>query len=883
MLVCPLCRIALGPHDAVCPRDGHLGQEASWNAVPVTLEKRFTLIAPFAHGPTGSTYLADEPETGRRGLLKVMAPAGRTQAAERQRMRRELLKQATMTAQHLALPFATGETEGTLWLFRESIEGEALGVHLANSGALPESEALRIAAQLASALDDLHRAGLLHRDVKPGHLLIARDDTGGMRAVLIDSGVCRPLDSEGTSAVFGTPGYVAPEQLAGKLVSFRSDLYALGCVLYEMLTGRAPFAREDMASTLAAQAVGDVPALPPEISAPVAVLVRSLLAKDPQDRPFSAQKLRRALDPFLPHGATVNRHPSLTKPPVPPAGSRIPSAPSEGAPRPSSKTSMPPPPPARRSTADATQQVQLEQIVDIAPSMKAKSVAPPPPAAAMRSAESEAARKRDATEPVELDQVLGVSAAPAPAPEPPKSYRPNADHTQPIRLDQILAVAEQRKKTLSVPPAHAPEPAAPAVQAPAPVAVAQVQAEADSSDEALPSIELTLPDEAPSAVPASTVPAASVAQHDATIVDAMGLDQEIADEEHDEPATDNSVTVVAERPSPDSRGAHATLVGIGRVAAPPEAGTVARGSEAPPALFAVDTPQHVDVHGAGDSAQHTLPHNPAAAIAKAKRMDAERHRDGDEIKLPMRGEGSRKYVYAAAAVALLGLLGVGASKLFGSETPAVAEQDKTPETLTGTAMAKEPAAPVMPLAEAPKAEPTPTITKIVEAQPQPIAPAPAAQAPAVAAAPAVVPVEKPAPKAAEPERSTRRERSEKRAPSVNKEELWAQARDEARAHYAAKRYKQAAQAYEQASKYSPSNAGTYAGLGGARLQLGDTRGAIQAYSKAVQLSPSTSGFHAALGRAYLTAGDKAKARASYKRALALDPNNEAAKTVLATL
>ncbi len=841
----------------------------------MTLEKRFSLIAPFAHGPTGSTYLADEPETGRRGLLKVMAPAARSQTAERQRMRRELLKQATMSAQYLALPFATGETEGTLWLFREFIEGEPLGVHLANSGALPEGEALRIAAQLASALDDLHRAGLLHRDLKPGHLLLARDDAGEMRAVLIDAGVCRPLDSEGTSSVFGTPGYVAPEQLAGKLVSFRSDLYALGCVLFEMLTGRSPFLRENMASTLAAQVAGEVPALPPEVSAPVAVLVRSLLSRDPQDRPFSAQKLRRALDPFLPHGATVNRHPnaSLTKPPAPPAGLRIPSS-MEGAPRPAIRTSAPPAPPAppaRPSAADVTQQLQLEQIVDVIPSLKARSVVPPPPAAA-RSAEGEAARRRDATQPLDFGQVLGVSPASKPAPELPKSYSPTADHTQPIRLDQILAVANQRKKATSVPPAHEAETTAAPAEA---LAGAEQEISIAISEEAPPSVAVAVPADPRRA---SALPAVSGAAQGAVV--AMGLEGRPAHDEYEEPAT-GAPAATAERVNPDSRGAHATLVGIGRPVLPaPEAGTVARGSEAPPPLFATDPPVRLDAYGAGDSAQRTLPRDPAAAIAEAKRMDAS-HRDGDEIKLPLRGEGARKYLYVAAAVVLLGIL---VTQVFGGDDPSLAEHDKASDALPGTSTAKKSAPlPAMPLAEAPKAEPTATVIKIIEATPEPIAPSVAAApapAPEPVAAPAVVTVaEKPTPKAAAtPESSSR-----KRGSSVDKEELWAKARDEARAHYAAKRYKQAAQAYEQASKYSPSNAGTYAGLGGARLQVGDTRGAIQAYSKAVQLSPSTSGFHAALGRAFLTAGDKAKARASYKRALALDPNNEAAKAVLATL
>ncbi len=969
MLVCPLCQIALGAHDAVCPRDGNLGQEASWNVVPAALEKRFTLIAPFAHGLTGSTYLADEPETGRRGVLKVLAPAPRTQTAERQRMRRELLKQATMTASHLALPFATGETDDTLWLFREHIEGTALHAHLSKHGPLPMAQALLISAQLTSALDELHRAGLLHRDLKPAHVILAKDEEGGIRSVLIDSGVCKPLASAGTAVVFGSAGYVAPEQLAGKLVSFRSDLYAIGCVLYEMLTGRAPFARDDIAATLAAQQEGTLPAFPVELSPQVAALVASLLAKDPQDRPFSAQKLRRALDPFLPYGATVNRHPnaSLNKPSAanPPAdqplvapvsASRIPGLPSTPPPRPMGRSSGPPPPPMRRSTADATQQLQVEQIMEMAsrPSSagaRPASIAPPP--TPQRSAASEAARKRDVTEPFELDSVLEVKDAKGTAYanndktllndktvssdktiardktisndktiEKPKPQRPSADLTQPIRLDQILAVANQRKKALSAPPPAVIESVPPA--AAVPVMSKVTPAAADAALTTPLSIELEIPEEPaenplsavldqPLAVPplpVSTLPftpalSAQAKAQPTAIVYALTHDNE---DDDDEPVRE-AATVVAERPAADKRSAYPTLIGLGtpKLARAPVSGTVARGSEAPPPQHPVETPQDVAIHyGSNDSGQLTLPRDPAAAIEEAGRMEApERARpkaqprprtrsrsDDDSLVLPIGSAQARKIGYAAAAAVLLGLAGFGAVKLFGGDDEkAVAKQDHRavePTDTGATAPIPEPEPAARPLAEAPKGEPTPTITRIEVVQPAP-APPVAEEAPKPAIKPKASTTAE-TKLAASESRSERRERAAKSRESsgekvgkVDKEALWSKARDEARAHYAAKRYKQAAQAYEQAAKYNPSHAGTFAGLGSARMQAGDYRGAAQAYQRAIQLSPDTSGFHAALGKAYLGAGDKSKGRAAYKRALALDPKNEAAKAALLTL
>ena len=119
--------------------------------------------------------------------------------------------------------------------------------------------------------------------------------------------------------------------------------------------------------------------------------------------------------------------------------------------------------------------------------------------------------------------------------------------------------------------------------------------------------------------------------------------------------------------------------------------------------------------------------------------------------------------------------------------------------------------------------------------------------------------------------------------SADKAALFAAARDDARNAYAAKNYKEAAAAYERAAKYDPKHPGTFAGLGAARLQLGDNKAAVQAYQRAVQLSPQTSGFHAALGRAYVSLGDKSKALAAYKKALSIDPKNEAAKTAIKQL
>src|SRR5688500_3404112 len=141
MRVCPLCRVVLGASEHACPRDGQAPIEVEGDAVPPELGERFSVMDAMAKGDTGTLWLADDRQTGRRGSLKVVRFKPGTNVAEKQRLKRELAKQATLTNPHLTLPIATGESSGVLWLFREGIDGISLRVRL-GSGPLPVNEAL---------------------------------------------------------------------------------------------------------------------------------------------------------------------------------------------------------------------------------------------------------------------------------------------------------------------------------------------------------------------------------------------------------------------------------------------------------------------------------------------------------------------------------------------------------------------------------------------------------------------------------------------------------------------------------------------------------------------------------------------------------------------
>ena len=335
-------------------------------SIPAEIEERFKVLQPLASSPTGALFRVEDMRGGRQGVLKLISSSTSSTTSEKQRIKRELVKQTTLDDPHLALPIVTGEAEGGLWLFREWVEGKTLRTRLAD-GPLSASDALTVTAQVARALDELHRAGLLHRDLKPEHIVLCAGEGGVQSVTLLDAGLAAKIETDSVFDVLGTPAYVSPEQAKGKLVSFRSDLYALGCVLFEMVTGSAPFEGDSAAAVLAAHADSPAPEAPASLPQGARDLLNSLLAKDPRDRPFSAQQVRRALDPFVPeqlrsglassvpaHKATILGMPAVTgnRPPEPPSGehpmgvsaSKPPPPPSMSPPRPPSMS--PPKPPA---------------------------------------------------------------------------------------------------------------------------------------------------------------------------------------------------------------------------------------------------------------------------------------------------------------------------------------------------------------------------------------------------------------------------------------------------------------------------------------------------------------------------------------------------------
>jgi serine/threonine protein kinase len=245
-------------------------------------------------GATGLVYVATEQQ-GARVALKLLRPEHAADAAARARFVREARVAGEIDSRHLVPILEVGEARGLTYLAMPYYEGGSLSHRIGERGRLGIDETVELAAQLGRGLDELHGRGVLHRDVKPSNVLLDADGV----AALSDFGLARASDWTRLTAegqILGTPHYLAPELIEGREASEASDLYALGCVLYECLAGEPPFAGRGVAAVGFAHLAEPPPdprARRPELSSELAEAIRSALEKDPRARPTSATALAR--------------------------------------------------------------------------------------------------------------------------------------------------------------------------------------------------------------------------------------------------------------------------------------------------------------------------------------------------------------------------------------------------------------------------------------------------------------------------------------------------------------------------------------------------------------------------------------------------------------
>jgi eukaryotic-like serine/threonine-protein kinase len=267
-----------------------------------TLGAAYTIERELGGGGMSRVFVATETRFGRRVVVKVL----RTEIAagtSTERFEREMALCARCSHPHIVPVLSAGEVEGLPWFSMPLVEGESLRDRLTRAGALPLTEAARLLAEIADALGYAHRMGVVHRDIKPENILLQDG-----HAVVADFGVAKALHAAtlsesalqvtGVGTVIGTPAYMSPEQAMGDAVDHRADLYALGVLAYELLTGKHPFSGTTPVEMVSAQLTSVPPSVaqgrrdcPPAL----ATLIQQLLAKDPAARPATAEAVRTAL------------------------------------------------------------------------------------------------------------------------------------------------------------------------------------------------------------------------------------------------------------------------------------------------------------------------------------------------------------------------------------------------------------------------------------------------------------------------------------------------------------------------------------------------------------------------------------------------------------
>jgi len=259
----------------------------------VSFGGRYELQSRIAIGGMGEVWEATDHVIGRTVAIKILKDEYMGDPGFLERFRAEARHAALVNHEGIASVFDYGEENGSAFLVMELVPGEALSTILERDGSLSTDKTLDIVAQTAAALQAAHAAGLVHRDIKPGNLLITPDG----RVKITDFGIARIADQvplTATGQVMGTVQYLSPEQASGHPASPATDIYSLGIVAYECLAGKRPFTGESQVAIAMAQINEQPPPLPPTVAVPVQNLVMAMIAKKPEERPASAAAVARA-------------------------------------------------------------------------------------------------------------------------------------------------------------------------------------------------------------------------------------------------------------------------------------------------------------------------------------------------------------------------------------------------------------------------------------------------------------------------------------------------------------------------------------------------------------------------------------------------------------
>ncbi|HJW15311.1 MAG TPA: serine/threonine-protein kinase, partial [Thermoanaerobaculia bacterium] len=284
----------------------------------------YEILAPLGAGGMGEVYRARDTRLGRDVAIKALPAEFAADAERLARFQREARLLATLNHPSIAAIYGLEEADGARYLVLEIVEGESLAQKLA-AGPLPVEEALAVCAQIASGVSAAHEAGVIHRDLKPGNVMVRPD--GSVK--VLDFGLAKATEAPGSSGdlsasptisvgtrtgvILGTAAYMSPEQARGRALDKRTDIWSFGCILYECLTGRQVFREETVSDTLASiiRSEPDWSALPPETPSKIRDLIRRCLQKDPRRRLHDIADARLEIEEAL---ATPAEKPAAAAP-----------------------------------------------------------------------------------------------------------------------------------------------------------------------------------------------------------------------------------------------------------------------------------------------------------------------------------------------------------------------------------------------------------------------------------------------------------------------------------------------------------------------------------------------------------------------------------------
>ena len=308
--VCPQCGNEYLTSDRFCPRDGSpLRPKAGDDPlIGRVIADRYLMLARLGEGGMGRVYLAEHVKMNRQCAVKVMNPSLINDTESATRFAREASNAARILHPNVAAVFDYGEADKVVYLVMEYVDGESLSTILRREGPLDPRRAVDIARQVADGLSAAHELGIIHRDLKPDNLIVAQSRSHREIPKIVDFGIAKAMTESAQDAltrsglVIGTPEYMSPEQLLGDPVDARADVYSLGCILYQMLTGVPAFAgdtREQMIRRRLHETPPHVRDVIPELPTRLDTLIVHMLARSAGDRLGSAGEARDALNPAL--------------------------------------------------------------------------------------------------------------------------------------------------------------------------------------------------------------------------------------------------------------------------------------------------------------------------------------------------------------------------------------------------------------------------------------------------------------------------------------------------------------------------------------------------------------------------------------------------------